>query len=446
MKKNTIERKNLIANKGRYDERIVALGERVSGDSRETGRNNNVMVLASTGAGKTGSYIYPNLKEARNQSLLISDSKGQLSRLFRKELEEKGYEVKILSLLDLSKSSGYNPLDYIRIENGQIRYQDVMMLSKAMMGQQLSSDEPFWELSAQLLLQFFIGYTLEALPEEDHNMLTVSKLYHAFIAPSGMHAFRAWTEEHPDSFPARKLREFLATTAADKMNASIRGFVNIAMLAFELPEAVHLFQNEDTIDIRDLAHKKMAVFLEVSDTDHSLDVIQNLIFMQAIQTLFREADQTEDGRLPVPVTIYMDDFAANMYLPDFDKTISVTRSRDIAVTVVLQSLSQLNSLYGADKAKTILNNCDTLIYMGAQDLQTAQYIGERAGCSEYQILSLPRDKEYLILGGSKAKLARKIPPYSYECMQQIMPYEEKNMDPEQISCGNKDAIFMESVG
>lgn len=398
----------------RYDYRILSEKDKVTNDSRISGLSNNVMIIAGTGAGKTGSYLYPNIKSAKNQSMIISDSKGQLSKTFSSELRRKGYTVKRISMIDWSRSCSYNPLNYIhRNSDGSLKYQDVVKLSQSIITSKQSND-PIWDQSAQSVLQFLIGYVMEFLPKEDHTMMTICRLYHSMIESScGFDMFRETCQDHPDSFPAMKLSEIEANSKADKMLSSIYGFVNVALTPFEFPESKVLFGNHDLVDIKKLGTSKMAIFLEVSDTDHSFDEIQNLIFTQTLQELVYEADQNPDGRLKVPVSIMMDDFAANMNIPDFDKIISVTRSRDIGVSIICQSLSQLESVYGKPRATTIMNNCDTIIYMGAQDLETAGYVGTRACRSQESILSMPRDMEYLIMSGQKARLVKKIKPYQY---------------------------------
>lgn len=108
----------------------------------------------------------------------------------------------------------------------------------------------------------------------------------------------------------------------------------------------------------------------------------------------------------------MDDFASSAVIPDFDKVISVIRSRDIAVSLIIQSLSQLESMYTPAVSRTIINNCDHILYLGNQDLATAEYIAARAMRTPEAILSMPRSKAYLMTFGEKARLVDKIAPYS----------------------------------
>ena len=169
----------------------------------------------------------------------------------------------------------------------------------------------------------------------------------------------------------------------------------------------------EELSIESVGKEKTVVFLNISDTDHSIDSLVNLFYTQALQTLVSEADKNDNGQLTIPCRIIFDDFAAGTIIPDFDKVISVIRSRDIWVSILLQSLSQLSSLDSHAQSLTIQNNCDHIIYMGSNDLGSAEYIGTRAGKVPEEILAMDRTKEYFIEGGKKAILVDKVPPYSY---------------------------------
>ena len=161
-----------------------------------------------------------------------------------------------------------------------------------------------------------------------------------------------------------------------------------------------------------LTKKKTVLFLNVSDTDRTFDLLVNIFYTQALQVLCSIADANTDGRLEVPVRMIMDDFAASARIPDFDKVISVIRSREISVSLILQSLTQLESMYTHAEAITIINNCDHLLYLGCQDMQTAEFIGCRAYKTPDSVLSMSRSKAILITNGEKAKIVDKLKPYS----------------------------------
>lgn len=391
--------------------RILAENVSVSNDTKATGLNNNDMIIGSSGSGKTGGYVIPNLQNISG-SMVVSDTKGQLCRMFKNELKKKGYAVYTLDLVDPLRSCGFNPIGGIRrYANGRYREQDVLTLANTIMPT-LDRYDPFWEKAAAGYLAFLIAYAMEVLDPEEQNMTSVCKLHHAFIRPGGNLSFLQWSERNPDTFAARKYREINSSSNAEKMWSSIMEFANRALEPYEFEEARHIFENPDSFDIRSLGRKKTVLFLNVSDTDRTFDHLVNVFYTQALQLLCSEADAAPEGRLKVPVRIIMDDFAASARIPDFDKVISVIRSRDISVSLILQSMTQLESMYSHAEATTIVNNCDHLIYLGSQDLETAQFIGCRAYKTPESVLCMPRDKAILMTNGAKAVLVDKIKPYS----------------------------------
>lgn len=391
--------------------RILAKGIEISNDTRITGLNNNDMIIGSSGSGKTGGYVIPNLQNISG-SMVVSDTKGQLSRRFEKELRRKGYDVYTLDFVNPMKSCGYNPLAEVRrYSDGSYREQDILTIANAIMPV-LDPSEPFWEQAAAGFLTFLIAYCLEALPESEHNIISVCELYNASIAPNGMLPFEMWTDKHPDSYSAKKINQIISSRKCEKMWSSILEFLNRALEPFLFKEAKGIFANSRTFSPTMLGKKKTVLFLNVSDTDSSADNLINIFYTQTLQCLCAQADENINGTLDVPVRIIMDDFAASARIPDFHKIISVIRSRDISVSLILQSMTQLEAMYTHAEALTIVNNCDHLLYLGCQDMETAEFIGCRAFKPADSVLCLPRDKAILIANGEKAAVVDKIKPYS----------------------------------
>lgn len=393
------------------NERILAEGISVSNDTFVTGLNNNDLIIGSSGSGKTGGYVIPNLQNI-SESLVVSDTKGQLRKMFGEELKGKGYEVCCLDLVNPNESCGYNPLMGIRrYGNGRYREQDVLTLANNIMPA-LDSKEPFWERAAAGYIAFLIAFCMDFLPPEEQNMTSVCELHRKFIKPGGDLSFINMTKEHPEYYSSKKLVQIQAAVPADRMWSSICEFANRALEPFDFEEAKTIFESSESFDIASMGKRKTVLFLNVSDTDRTFDNLVNIFYTQALQILCSIADKNPNGRLDVPVRIIMDDFAASASIPDFDKIISVIRSRGISVSLVLQSMTQLESMYDHAEAVTIINNCDHIIYLGCQDLDTANYIGNRIFKSPDSVLCTPRDSVILITNGEKAKTVKKIRPYS----------------------------------
>ena len=181
---------------------------------------------------------------------------------------------------------------------------------------------------------------------------------------------------------------------------------------FDFDEIQTMFSGDDPIRFTDLGNKKCAVFLNVSDTDRALDTLVNVFYTQLFQILCKQADSTDEGRLKVPVRVFLDDFATNVYIENFDKLISVIRSREICVSVILQSISQLDSVYNKSQALTIINNCDHVIYLGGSDLQTAEYMAARMCKPTESILCMPNEEILLLTRGKKGEQVSRVKPYS----------------------------------
>ncbi len=397
--------------KRRYGERVFAVGEKISNNTRITGLNNNDLIIGTSGTGKTGGYVVPAIQNV-DGSLVVSDTKGQLARRFRKELEKKGYTVRVVDFVDPESSDGYNPLKYIRrYDNGEYSEQDVLTIANILSPVETTRD-PFWDQAASIYLSFLIAYCLETESIKDQNMMRVCDLRRQFSQKDGDILFADWIENHKEGLAARKYYEIQSWREADKMWCSIEGVLSSKLAPFDCRELKMLLTKKDSLDIGSFGREKTVLFINQSDTNRTFDRIINLLNTQIMQVLCAEADKNENGMLDVPIRLCLDDFASGTTIPDFDKVISVIRSRDISVSLIIQSMTQLETLYDMPTALTIINNCDNLLFLGSQDLSTAQYIASRAEKTPETVLSMPRTKAYLIRSGEKARLVDKISPYS----------------------------------
>lgn len=394
--------------------RILSRDYTVSGDTWATHLNNNDLIVGPSGAGKTRGYVKPNLLQG-GESYIVADPKGSLLSEVGPVLEQQGYRVMSIDFCDLSGSYGYNPLDYIRgeREGGRYNQQDVATIASALCPLECQKD-PYWDHAAQMYCAAMIGYVLECLPREEHTLEYVAKLL-PLMADGGPNRlstlerlFEELRMERPDSFVLQKYDLFRSIKVADRMDASIRGILAGRLSPLTFDDAARLFSKPDRVDFAALGREKTAVFLSVSDTDRSMDKLVNLFYTQAMQALCRSADRDyPDHRLKVPVRFILDDFATNTVIPDFDNLTSVIRSREIAVSVIIQSLTQLEGLYGQAKAITIVNNCDHCLYLGGQDTETARYFSAKVNKTVDSVLSLPLDAAYLFVRGQKARRVEK---------------------------------------
>ncbi len=390
--------------------RILAKGITVSNDTWATGINNNDLLVGPSGGGKTRGYVIPNILHAQD-SLIVTDTKGNLCRLYGAHLEKQGYKVMHLDFSDTANTPwGYNPLDYIRqnkdrgsLTNGdQYNEQDIKKVAQAICPQQ-NHDDPYWDYASQMYLEAILHFVLNKLPQENHDLYEA----YTFLTKMGTCNLDNMVEQEMIAWPrssfCRKMSMIRQNISAERMNASIKG-----ILAQHLDVVAHsgvrrMFRMERQVDMSAFLRQKTALFLSVSDSDRSQDALVNLFYTQALQYLMHAADQREDSRLPIPVRFILDDFSTNTLIPDFDKIISVIRSREIYVSLVVQSLSQLEGLYGHPKAQTIMNNCDNCLYLGGTDIETARYFAEKANCQVSTVLNLPLNSMFLFTRGSEPR-------------------------------------------
>lgn len=388
--------------------RILAAGQKISNDTWKTGINNNDLIIGPSGAGKTRSYVKPNLMQCE-ESVVVADTKGSLVQEVGPLMKKRGYNVINIDFTDMLGSYGYNPLDYIRRNKQTGRYseKDIMTVAACLCPLTLSKD-PFWEKSARMYIACMVGYVLECLPEEEHTLEYVQKLYAEMDTENFDMLFEELGMENPDSFAFKKYKMIRSAKNVKTTYECVRMFIaeKLDTLTFDGP--LQMYKNPERVRFEDLGRERTAVFLTISDTDRSMDTLASLFYAQAFQALCESADKDyADHRLPVPVRMVLDDFATNVKIPDFDNIISVIRSREIYVSVILQSLSQLNALYGDEKAKTIVNNCDNCLYLGGQDVDTARYISFKANRTIDSILNMPLGEAYLFTRGSLPKKVQK---------------------------------------
>lgn len=410
--------------------RILADGVQVSNDTWATGLGNHDLIIGPTGGGKTRGYVLPNLLSTQ-ESCIVADSKGTLRRQVGGILERRGFRVMELDFTDLLHSPwGYNPLRFIRWDEQRRCWneQDIITVAAALVPVE-DKTQPFWEYAARNLLEALISYTLECLPAEEHDLTSVVRLFAE--AETGVldELMRELCTIDPDGFVAMRWRSLQTCRRADKMYGSVLGILSQKISNFSFAGARELFKNPNQIDFAAISHTPTAVFVRVSDNDFSLNNLTSLFYTQALQALIAEADKQPDNRLQIPVRLYLDDFA-NLIVPDMDKTISVIRSREISVSIAIQSITQLEGLYGRAKAMTIIDNCDHLLYLGGQSVETARFIGVKANKPVSTILNMPLDRAWLFERGSTPREVKKYDLTRHPLYRQLPEYRARAV-PEQ---------------
>ena len=384
------------------NEMIIAEGVSYSLNCYETKLNNNVLVVGTSGAGKTRSIVTPNLLQATG-SYIVSDPKGNLYEKYGPYLKNQGYEVKKLDFTDPENSAHYNFFKYIRKTQDINKISHMIIYSK---GQDGYKPDPFWDEASELLLQALIAYLYEGFRSSEQNLRSVQKLIDACNIDendSGSATIldklmEAHEKEYEDSYAVSQYKKF--RVAAGKTLKSILISLNARIGQFDTPELRELTKY-DTIRISGIGMKPTAVFVVVSDTDRSLDGLANLFFTQAMNELCWQADKRCTGNtLPVPVRFILDDFATNCKIAEFPRMIASIRSRGISTMLMIQSEAQLEEGYNKD-ARTIIGNCDTYVYLGGNDVDTAEAVARRCDVPLKKILNMPVETNWIFRRGQE---------------------------------------------
>ncbi len=349
-------------------------------DGRRHRRNLNTMVVGGSGAGKTRAYAKPNLCQA-NTSFVILDPKGELLRDTGYLLEQKGYEVRVLDLLDMSRSHCYNPFVYLRDDNDVQRLVTNLFKSTTPKGSQ--SQDPFWDTAASMLLLALIFYLHHEAPPDEQNFPMVMEMLRAGDVREDDDSYQSPLDElferlemrNPDHIAVKYYKDYHSGSA--KTLKSIQITLAARLEKFNL-ESLASLTATDELDLPSLGEKKVALFALIPDNDTSFNFLVSLLYTQLFQQLFTLADHKYGGRLPVHVHFLMDEFA-NVSLPDdFDKILSVMRSREVSVSIILQNLAQLKALF-EKQWESITGNCDEFLYLGGNEQSTHKYVAELLG-------------------------------------------------------------------
>lgn len=349
-------------------------------NSRKHLRNMLTLVIGGSGAGKTRFYAKPNLMQA-NTSFVVLDPKGENLRDTGHLLEEKGYEIRVLDLIEMEKSHCYNPFIYLRNDNDVQRL--VTNLFKATTPKGAQSQDPFWDTAASMLLLALIFYLKYEAPEEEQNFSMVMELLRAGEVHEDDDSYQSPLDElyerlemiEPEHIAVKYYKDYHSGSA--KTLKSIQITLAARLEKFNLSSLAALTAT-DELDLPSLGEKKTVLFALIPDDDTSYNFLVSILYTQLFQQLFYLADHKYGGRLPVHVHFLMDEFA-NVSLPDdFDKILSVMRSREVSVSIILQNLAQLKALF-EKQWESIVGNCDEFLYLGGNEQSTHKYVSELLG-------------------------------------------------------------------
>lgn len=368
------------ANRGIYDNKILTQKVSIGLDGRKHKRNLNTLVVGGSGAGKTRFYAKPNIMNA-NTSFVILDPKGELLRDTGNLLKKKGYDIKVIDLINMEKSHCYNPFVYLNDDNDVQRM--VTNIFKNTMPQGGKSSDPFWDQAAMMLLMALVLYLHHEAPKEEQNFSMVMEMIRAGEIKEDAEdedtpldiLFQRLEEKNPEHIAVKYYRNY--HSGSGRTLKSIQITLISRLEKFNLETLASITQT-DELDLNKLGEKKMAIFAVIPDNDSSFNFIVGMLYTQLFQQLYYSADRIHGGRLPVHVHFLMDEFA-NVALPDeFDKLLATMRSREISVSIIIQNMAQLKTLF-EKQWESIVGNCDEFIYIGGNEQSTHEYVSKLLG-------------------------------------------------------------------
>ena len=359
---------------------ILTQNVRIGFDAHRHRRNLNVMVVGGSGSGKTRFYAKPNAMQA-NSSLVILDPKGEITRDTGYLLAARGMDVKVLDLINMERSHCYNPFVYLKSPNDVQRL--VTNLFKATTPKGSQTQDPFWETAASMLLMALMFYLHYEAPDDEKNFGMVMEMLRSadvqeenemYQSPLDV-LFERLEMRDPEHIAVKYYHDYRA--GAGKTLKSIQITLAARLEKFNL-ESLAALTVTDELDFAALGEKKTALFVIIPDNDTSFNFLVSILYTQLFQQLFYSADHLHDGSLPVHVHLIMDEFA-NVSLPDdFDKILSVMRSRGVSVSIILQNMAQLKALF-EKQWESICGNCDEFLYLGGNEQSTHKYVSELLG-------------------------------------------------------------------
>lgn len=385
---------------------ILAQDQTYSMDSYQTKVNNNVLVVGTSGSGKSRSIVSPNILQAHG-SYIISDPKGTLYKKYGGYLKKNGYVVQKLDFTSPETSAHYNFFHYIHNQQDIIKLAHMITYSMA----ESFKEDPFWDQATEILLTSLIAFLVERNIPEEKNLESMLKLLAACQvdenSSGSVNALDRIMNEtykrNKDSFAYRQYQKF--RIAAGKTLKSILITANSKLGKYDF-DAMNRMLESDDIELASIGKRKTAVFVIVSDTDRSMDGMANIFFSQAMNELCSYADKKcKDGRLPVDVRFILDDFATSCRIDEFPRIISTIRSRGISTMLMIQAESQLTAGYKVE-GQTIISNCDTYVYMGGNEIETARAVAVRADVPLRKILNMPVETCWIFRRGQEPVNAR----------------------------------------
>lgn len=370
--------------------------------------NDNVLVIGSSGTGKTHSFVKPNILQM-NMNFVVADAKGEILADTGATLKKAGYDIRVLNLVDLKHSMTYNPLSHLYDDLDLTAFADSIITSTNHGERSFSREDPFWVNAPKELLEALIAFVQEFYPSEQQNMNAVISLFNRlnehtkpldesetdfddFKSTIGYQLFDWARQQNPQSYAVRKWDAITSVAASSHTWASVLGILGAAIAPYGMRDVINLMYT-DSLNFATLLKPKTALFVMYDDADASKNFISNIFYKQLFAYLYHKSREYDQQKLPVKIRFFLDDFK-NVNIPGFDDYLATARSRNLSVCMMLQDESQLRAKFGVN-ASSVIGNCATYLFTGTSDVKMARDASDRCFILSDDVLRMPRD-EFLV--------------------------------------------------
>ncbi|WP_145426232.1 VirD4-like conjugal transfer protein, CD1115 family [Staphylococcus haemolyticus] len=338
--------------------------------------NQNVVVIGSSGAGKSQAYVIPNLINIRNKSIIVTDPKGELYELTSQLKRDQGYKTYQVDFVNF-KQAKYNPLYYVETPLDAQKIANTIISNFEKGGENGSGQ--FFKNSATNILSALIVYVKTEYDKDEANLEKVVEVYDEHIQDE--EHFLKWVDTIPKEHPAKDLLNSIKELT-DVTRKSVTSTLSNGFSLFKLPQVKSMTSKSD-FNFEDFIEEKAILYVKLSMEDNTFAPLTSVFFSQMLNIYYQIAQENSDNKLKRKMIFMLDEFANIGKLDNYSKVLATCRSLGLSMHTIIQNKAQLEkrSMYGKDEATDILGNHDTTVLLRAdkKDTNTTKWISDTLG-------------------------------------------------------------------
>lgn len=328
--------------------------------------NSNVFLIGASGSGKGQSFVFNNIINNTEKTMIITDPKGELHHATHQLKKDQGFEVFQIDFLNLDQAR-YNPLDYVVKDIDAKKIAETIAKNSAKDGK-----EDYFFTTARDLLTGLIIYTKSIKPSA--NMADVKKQFYK-VSEDERYLSNVCEDIGFDHPAYSYLKD--SSVAEGKTRTSILSSFAQQTGIFSLQDVAKMTTHSD-FNFHDFQKRKSILYVKIPMKSNPVEALTATFFDQLISVFYDIADK-HHGILPIKTMFLLDEFANLGKINDYEGTLSTCRGLGMEMVTVVQDLAQLENKYGKEIARTIINNHDTKLFLRTGDVETAKYFSSLAG-------------------------------------------------------------------